>query len=252
MILLFFCIIKISVSKDLITAGEQIEAKLNLKDSLNISISFNDSDLIEIYDVKIKRTKNGFDYLYKLSSYLPGEKEVYLLKDKDTIGVIDFKVRSLLKGDETDIVDIKNPLNVFNPFYLLFLLLMPVIAAIILFIKKPKRKKIIVEKTIPPEEEALNSLENTRSLIDEDIKLFFFRISEIFRIYIERKFGFPAIESTTTEIARYVKKNKINELNDFVELLREWDIYKFTEILPEKERALFSFEKIKGFVDVHR
>ncbi len=253
MILLLFTITKLNISKDLITAGEIIEAKLNLKDSINISLSFNDSDLIEINEMKINKSKQGYDYLYKLTSYHPGEKKIYLLKDKDTLGLIEFKVKSLLKGDETDIVDIKEPLNVFNPYYLFLLLIIPFVAFLIFIFKRPKRKKKIIEEiTIPPEEEALSMLEKAKDMIEKDLKIFFFNISEIFRIYIEKKFRFPAIESTTTEISQYIKKLKLSELNEFVPLMKRWDIYKFTEIAPDKKDAEESFNKVKEFINAHR
>ncbi len=252
MILLIFAITKLDISKKEITVGEIIEAKLFLKDSLSLNITFNDSDLIEINKVIIKKKKDGFQYIYTLTSYLTGEKNVYLLKDKDTVGIINFKVKSLLKGDETDIVDIKNPLNVFNPYYLFLLLLIPLILFVVFLLKKPKRKKKVEEIKTPPEEEALSMLEKTRELLEKDLKLFFFNISEVFRIYIEKKFGFPAVESTTTEISQYIKKLKLNELNEFIPIMREWDIYKFTDIEPEKNRAVESFDKVKGFVDAHR
>lgn len=253
MILLLFSITKLNISKELITAGEMIEARFSLKDSINLTLSFNDSDIIEIREMKIIRKKDGFDYSYKLTSYISGEKKIYLLKDNDTMGLIEFKVKSLLKGDETDIVDIKEPLNVFNPYYLLFLLLIPLIAAIVVLIKKPnKKKKIIEEITTPPEEEALNNLEIAKEMIDKDLKIFFFSISEIFRIYIERKFNLPAIESTTTEISYYIKKLKLNELIEFIPLLKEWDIYKFTEIKPLKEKAEESLNKVREFINANR
>uniref|UniRef100_A0A7C4UHE4 Uncharacterized protein n=1 Tax=candidate division WOR-3 bacterium TaxID=2052148 RepID=A0A7C4UHE4_UNCW3 len=253
MILFFLSITKLNISKDVITAGEKIYANFTLNDSLNLRISFNDSELIEIMDAKVKKKKNLYEYTYTLTSYLPGEKNVYLLKDTDTIGIINFKVKSLIKGDETDIVDIKNPLNVFNPYWLFLLLIIPAILILFIVLRKPKKKKIKEEVIfIPPEDEALKSLEIARELIDNDIKMFFFSLSEIFRTYIEKKFNFPAIESTTTEINYYAKRLKLKNVEEFIPILREWDIYKFTEIMPERERAIESFNKVKEFINANR
>jgi len=74
----------------------------------------------------------------------------------------------------------------------------------------------------------------------------------LFRRYIERRFRIPAIEATTTEIAHYIRKKHIKELEVCIDWLREWDIYKFTEIMPQKQRAEEYFKKVEEFINVSK
>jgi len=58
------------------------------------------------------------------------------------------------------------------------------------------------------------------------------------------------VEATTSEISRQIKKRRMKSIAPFIPLLKEWDIYKFTEVVPKKERAIQGFKKLKEFINV--
>ncbi|MDY6933060.1 MAG: hypothetical protein SVZ03_02405 [Spirochaetota bacterium] len=64
-------------------------------------------------------------------------------------------------------------------------------------------------------------------------KEFYFRFSEILRYYLEGLRGFPAVEFTTEEIARRVKRDRDKQI---IPLLREADLVKFADVIPTQDR----------------
>jgi hypothetical protein len=114
-----------------------------------------------------------------------------------------------------------------------------IIAALLLFAWKRGRKRFPEKvKSRPPWEEALEALERlTQQAVSspEEIKRFYTLLSYIMRNYYEQRFLFPAVEFTTTEIMRKIRK--IKALRQFVEatgdLLIRSDMVKFAKHLPE-------------------
>ncbi|HDI83589.1 MAG TPA: hypothetical protein ENF18_07360 [candidate division WOR-3 bacterium] len=254
-LLLLFLDYNVKISKETITVGEPIEITIQWKDTFKLYPSSPDTMMIEILDKDIKTEKNESKGIWKLTAYSPGDKTVNFLRKGDTIPAvqINFTVKSVLTGKERDIADVRPPMGMFNPLYLLYLLLIPLALIIYLLVRRKKHKPPVVkEEEVPPDVEALETLNKIKDLIDEDLKLFFTGLSELFRRYIERRFRIPAIEATTTEIAHYIRKKHIKELEVCIDWLREWDIYKFTEIMPQKQRAEEYFKKVEEFINVSK
>ena len=65
------------------------------------------------------------------------------------------------------------------------------------------------------------------------VKAYYFRFSEILRLYLESLRGFPAAEFTTEEIAAYIVKEQDRSL---IPLLRQADLAKFADTVPTAAR----------------
>ncbi|MBN1850988.1 MAG: hypothetical protein JW932_20670 [Deltaproteobacteria bacterium] len=75
---------------------------------------------------------------------------------------------------------------------------------------------------------------NARQLFEKgQVKMFYFGLSEILRHYVEAIRQFPAAESTTEEIAHYVKHEEDRKL---IPLLRQADMVKFADNIPTQTR----------------
>ncbi len=99
------------------------------------------------------------------------------------------------------------------------------------FVPRPKPK-------LPPHEVALGALEklNHQKIWQQGhVKIFYSRITEIIRIYIENSFEVRAVEMTTPEILESIKRTEINNndigiLNEILELA---DLVKFAKFKPQ-------------------
>jgi len=96
---------------------------------------------------------------------------------------------------------------------------------------------------------ALDSLERKKLWQGGNIKAYYTELSHIIRVYLERRFNIPAVESTSGEILRSLKKVEIDKQasKQLKELMEISDLAKFARLEPiasENEKAL------KGAYDV--
>lgn len=98
---------------------------------------------------------------------------------------------------------------------------------------------------------ALNELLASDLLVQGEIKLFYQKISEILRVYIENRFGLQAPERTTEEFLQELQSNKILPekynlmLNAF---LTHCDLVKFAKLIPEKESISQTIKITQKFI----
>ncbi|GAB4346242.1 MAG: hypothetical protein Kow0099_27290 [Candidatus Abyssubacteria bacterium] len=174
------------------------------------------------------------------------------------------EVKSLLakEGQAADIRDIKPPLSV-GPSYRAAAVTLAVIAlalAVLLGLRRllGRFKKQIREHRIaarPAHEEALEALERllAKRLIERGrAREFCFELSEIFRRYLQARFGIPAVDLTTEEILPIIEKNGIveDDLKTIVrEFLTETDLVKFAKHRASQEQLRRHLEQTRVFID---
>lgn len=150
---------------------------------------------------------------------------------------------------ESEIRDIKA--NYKAPVTLLELLpyaiaLVVILAAILLVRLYYKRKyqgmsvSLASQKLDPPDVVALRELERLKTeapWLHNKVKVYYIRLSEIIRNYIERRYLIPALEQTTEEILRDLKKlnHDSGSIPLLTELLTLADLVKFAKVIPGKE-----------------
>lgn len=135
--------------------------------------------------------------------------------------------------------------------WLLIALAVILIGALIWYIIRRKRqqKPILPVREKPREPahtEALKALENLQEQKlwqNEKVKEYFTEISHIIRVYLERRFTIPAVESTSGEILEALRKKDFDKqaFKQLKELLEIADLAKFAKYEPlpsENDRAL--------------
>jgi len=164
---------------------------------------------------------------------------------------IDIFVKSVLSGEEApELKDVKPPIEFPFDYMLLYSML-----AIILMIAlaawfgyrawKQKQEKGYIfsppPKPRPAHEialEALAELYKSDLLENGKYKIFYIRLSEILRNYLEGRYYITAMEETTDEIlrdiAQHVEDEKRQELSG---ILRESDLVKFAKHVPESNQT---------------
>ncbi len=177
------------------------------------------------------------------------------------------EVESLLakRGEAHDIRDIKPPVSV-PPSYGVFLLVLAILAGTIallllsrkLFNRLRSRAQAKRFAPKPAHEEALEALERLlkKRLIEKGhTRLFCFEISEIFRRYMQARFGIPALDLTTDEILPRVEGNGIigERLKPIVrEFLSDTDFVKFAKYQPTRNEIKRIIENTKTFINTSK
>lgn len=140
---------------------------------------------------------------------------------------------------------------------IVFLLVVGLLFAGYYFYKKYTRPKTQVndyDPSIPPYEYALQSLKelDAEKLWQKGhVKLYYSRLTDIVREYIERQFEFLAMEMITSEIIFEIKKKDV--LDDIIQSLKETlelaDLVKFAKYNPLPDENGTAMHKAVDFVE---
>lgn len=117
---------------------------------------------------------------------------------------------------------------------------------------KTENKPVVIEKT-PAHILALGELGELESLgllKEHKIKEYYSNLSDILRRYLENRYEFLALESTTDEILKEVKAviYKTEHFKDIKEFLTDADLVKFAKASPEEYQHEQYFKFVKAFV----
>jgi len=165
-----------------------------------------------------------------------------------TKGITDIKLPYEIKVTFTEIL----------PYIIIGLLLISIILLYIRYLRKKKKVSNIAEKPAPPLIPAhLLALEQLDELVREKlwqqgkIKLYYSRLTDIIRQYIELRFKVPAMEQTTEDIIRdfvregFIKEGIREELKALLELA---DLVKFAKWHPVAEEHEASQQSAYDFI----
>lgn len=98
---------------------------------------------------------------------------------------------------------------------------------------KPVVARIRIIKKVPPHQKALKEiqyLKDNRMSVSEDRKTYYTLLTEVLRKYIEERFGFNAMEMTSTEIISRLQSEGDDKMtNELRELFTTADLVKFAK-----------------------
>jgi hypothetical protein len=143
------------------------------------------------------------------------------------------------------------------PYIIGILLVLGITAFIIYYLKKKKKKEPIFrlppKPKLPPHEIALAGLEELRNKKlwqNNKIKEFHTELTEIIRVYIEDRFGIPALEMISDEISSAINKVDTDDKtkSELKELLSLADLVKFAKENPLPSEHDRSFNNAIDFV----
>ena len=160
-------------------------------------------------------------------------------------------VASVGRDDSGDIRDIKGPLAI--PFDVMTLL--PWLAGLAamgilgyLFYQRygRKMKAPVLQPIAPPRpahvvaHESLDALEASGLLEAGELKTYHIRLSDIIRVYIWRRFSLAAMEMTTGEVLKGLRRTDTPRtvVTDFRQLLERCDLVKFAKFQPKTPDCL--------------
>ncbi len=142
-----------------------------------------------------------------------------------------------------------------NYWYIVVILIL-LVAIIIYGYKRYKDKGFILpHKPAPlPYDVAINELRRLKAmnLWEQGMdKEYFTRLTDILRVYLDRRFSINAIEMTTPEILEKLSENNtIKDKKEYIQsILDTADFVKFAKVRPLPEDNMAAFDKARKFVE---
>jgi hypothetical protein len=273
----------LSVDSTHIMIGDQLKLRLAVKHPKNVKIYMpTPKDSIGRMDFvrasKIDTIKQADDeviaqsYLvsaYDSGNYVAGPVMVFF---KNAGGNIDSVLSNSINISVSTIpVDtvkpykpIKGPLEVpftwreFLPYILGGLLLIILIVAGVWFWRKYRKAKPVVQGRPVPKDpphiwvrKELKKLEEEKLWQKDQVKLYYSRLTDILRLYLEFRFNWLALESTTEEIESQIDSYNMKDKakDSLLQILRTADLVKFAKMLPGPDANIKAMESANKFVD---
>lgn len=152
---------------------------------------------------------------------------------------IPLKVASVLPEGMKDINDLKPQIQ-FPNLLPLWIALGIVVAGVLTFLgyrlyRRYRRIRLYGTPLPDPWDEALAALE---AIPVDDwlgaglVKKYYYAVSEILKRYLTRRFDFPALDQTTTEIIRTMKVRKVDGRDRFGDFFQRADMVKYAKHVP--------------------
>jgi len=203
----------------------------------------NDSRIIENFSYILSMYDSSDVTIPSISIFytITGDTSRHIINTNE----VEITVHSIDVNISGEIQDVKKPLYI-EYDWLFFIIISVIIIAVLLvayyFYRKYKKKKesIIPEKRIilvPPHKTAIKALfelEKKKLWQQGEIKKYHSEVTGIIRKYFENRFGFLALEMTSSEILTNLKSKKItNSIFDLTNnFLSNADLVKFAKYLP--------------------
>lgn len=267
-----------------ITIGDYLNVKLEITFTDDLSIvmplvkdSIGNMELIKTspVDTNIKGNSKTFSQVYTVSAYDSGmfhagpEKILYktgegrldsLFTDSILIAVSTLPVDTSKAFKEIKApVEVPYSLSEFIPLIAGILILLAIIAGIIFYIRqrrKNKKPKPIVrpKPKDPPHvwaKNELKKLEDEKLWQKDEIKNYYSRLTDILRLYLEYRFGWFALESTTEKIEEDIVGYGLapEAKENLLRILKEGDLVKFAKMIPMPDANVRVMELAYGFVE---
>jgi len=273
----------LTVDSTHITIGDHLNVRLAVKHPKNVKVlmpspkdSVGNMDFISSskIDTIVQATDEVFAQKYVLSAYDSGSYHagpIAVFYRNPTGGVDSVLSNDVAITVSTVAVDtthpfkpIKAPLDVpyswreFIPIIIgvvLFHILL--IAAILIWLKFRKPTPVQQARPKPKDpphiwaRKELKKLEDEKLWQKDEVKQYYSRLTETLRLYLEFRYSWLALESTTEEIEDQIGNYKIKEKgkDSLLQTLRTADLVKFAKMVPSPDVNIRAMEYAYKFID---
>lgn len=266
-----------------IQIGDPLKIRLSVKYSDNLLVAFpkaadtlGNMETIEVSkpDTTTAAGSIVLSQAYTVSAYDSGDFRAgpVIIYFKNSAGTVD----SVLTNDiqitvdapavdmEKPFKDIKAPLEVpysWREFisYKLFLILLLLfgLAGVLLYSKYYQNNPVLIERRKPKEpphiwvRKELKKLEEEKLWQKDEVKQYYSRLTDVLRMYLEYRYDWFALESTTEEIEAELPKYKLKDKarESLLAILRAADLVKFAKMIPMPDANIKAMENAYKFID---
>ena len=273
--------VKVEVNRAFATIGDRINFRVTITHDrgvvvlgIDASEVLSDFETKEVTDFSTKegdKILEGKNYVitnYKLGEYVirpftiqyRAEKgEVKQLKTNSLYITIESIDKDKHKDPNGDIRGVKGVRKIRSQVWSFLVAIAVVLGGIVSwFIYVEKRQRASsqdkLEPPLSPHDEAyqaLNHLQHSDLIRRGQVKVYFFRMSEILRRYFERRYSIKALESTTCEVMKDLTKERlgVEDVKLIEEVLLLCDLVKFAKYDPPPVEILRQNNQAKLIID---
>ncbi len=268
-----------------IVIGDKLNVKLTIKYSTEQAVSIptvtdtlGNMELLHSskMDTAINGSNKSLTQTFVVSAYDSGNYHVGPLKIyfKNSSGIRDsilsdfifVKVATVNVDTTKPIKAIKAPLDIPYTFQEFLPWIIGGIAALILLLvliyflwRRSRRKKpVVFEKPKPKDpphiwaRRELKKLNEEKLWQNDQVKNYYSRLTDTLRLYLEYRYSWLALESTTEEIENDIVNYPVNEKakGDLISILKKADLVKFAKQLPLPNDNMKAMENAFEFIDL--
>ena len=270
-----------------IRIGDFLKIRLSVSHPLHQDVSFpvikdtlGNLEVISVssIDTSVQQDKKILSQLFTVSAYDSGEFHAgpvgifFKGSNGDLDSVFSNDVAVLVNTLNVDTAKpfkpIKAPLDVpyswreFLPYIIggFWLIVLIAVAAYFMWREQKKKKPVVYERPRPKDpahiwaRKELKKLEEEKLWQQDQVKIYYSRLTNILRLYLEYRYGWYAMESTTEEIqdevGGYNLKEKAKE--NLFSILRTADLVKFAKLQPMPDvniKSMVSAYKLIDFTE---
>ncbi len=269
-----------TIDKQTITIGDRITYTVRISSDTSLTVDSltvgTNLGAFEVKDYKPRQTtiKNGTRMStesFEITTFTTGDYTIppvtirYRTPSGENKSVatdpLPIKVNSLLSGEQGEDIKPLKPLKMFpREFPTLWVIigsLLLVGAALFFWLYRRARRPIdlatAVADTRFPWEIALEELAKLREsdlLARGEYKLFYLELSDIFRRYLEKRYGIYALERTTIEIIMEFRRLALDQREEKIihDFLEGCDLVKFAKYIPSADDIERDYTTAREFV----
>lgn len=282
------CAITASVDRDEVVIGELVRYELTVEypasfeaPEVGIGVRLGDFEALDHQAGDVRTLADGRraqTHLYDLAAFDTGAFEIPSLTiearsiDGATSAVLSTPpiavtvVDAPEAKDATELLDFKPPSDMAPDHTLRNWLLaggaglISLLAGLIWWMRRRSRRRESTPKAAPPLPEDEVALAELRRLSErlpetlEEAMVFYIELSGVARVFLGRRFGFDAMDLTTSEtLARLEEPIRAREPREEIgEFLDGCDLVKFAKYPATKDQALAAIEQARAMVAAHR
>jgi uncharacterized membrane protein len=260
--------------------GDHIALKLEVSNPNHFNTLFPDANFdttskFEIVNVsKIDTTTTGYNRTFIYTIFDSGKYEIPALKfliqhNNKTDTLFSNPLSINVAGIPVDTMKAFRPIKKMMDIEMTFREMLPyiivggivflLIAVLIVYLIFFRKKKEIIVQAAPavhltPYQKAMlafDNLEKENLIADDKVKLYYTKLTDILRNYLEEQYKVAALESTTDELMERIKFSAIDAASKLQlhEILSSADMVKFAKAKPGLNEHAAAMLAAKGFVE---
>src|SRR5690606_22888533 len=149
--------------------------------------------------------------------------------------------------DVKEIIDVEAEEKAKKPTWWYYLAAAIVVLILVLVLLKKKKKPVVVQTVAPPDPYQV-ALKQLAALKNEkkDIKEYYSRLVDIFRVYVADRKGIHSLQATTDDLVVQLKALGLDKSNyeQLAGTLRQSDFVKYAKHVPSTEEDQQAFDVI--------